>query len=168
MQGLAFTHIPAVLANLTRLEVLDFGGEPYSEFPVIQGGTLPPELSALTNLTSFGVTGPVTGQLPVAYSNWTRLAAFGVVGTALTGTLPPSLLTAWTALTQLTVDGAAIGGAVPDALFSRTLLQSVMLQRTPITGPAWFLDARAAALTQLRGLGFGGMSGLPGRRGFCR
>jgi hypothetical protein len=143
------------LGSLVSLEVADFDGDPHSDQPVIQGGTLPPELGNLTNLTTLGVTGPVTGIIPISYTAWTKLKAFRVAGTSLTGTIPPQLLAAWPGLRALSIDGALLSGPVPGSLFNCTLLEEVVVQRTPVSGPAWFLDVRASGLTHVSILGFG-------------
>jgi len=155
-QGLAFNYLPAALANLTALETLDFDGEPHSDRPTVLGGTLPPALATLTNLTLFGVTGPVTGGVPAGYaSGWARLSVFRVAQTALTGTIPPELFVGKPALTRVSIDGAQIGGVVPDTVFGATLLQELWVQGTPVGGAPWFLDARAAGLVNMRSVGFG-------------
>lgn len=117
---------------------------------------LPSSLSNLTALKSLGVTGPVTGPLPAGNASWPALQSFRVSRSMLSGTIPASLLSSSPGLREFSIAGAQITGAVPDAIYALTSLQAVYVQGTPVSGPAWFLDARAAALTQMQRLGFGG------------
>ena len=154
MQGLSFAGIPEALANLTALETIDFGGDPHGggKQPLILGGPLPPALSNLPNVTSFGITGAVNGSIPGAYGNWTKLVNFRLAGTALTGTVPPALFRP--SLVNFSINGARITDGL-DGIFNATALKEVAVEATPVSGAPWFLDARAAALTGIQRLGFG-------------
>jgi hypothetical protein len=161
-QGLQLQYIPAFLANLTALEILDLDGDMHSDQDTVLGGPLPPQLSSLANMTSFGVTGPVNGTIPATYSAWTKLSAFRVSRTALGGTIPPSLFASWLALTAFSIEGAQITGTIPP-MFNNTLLKEFVVERTPVSNsgtlPAWFMDARAVGLKNMQQLGFGEWEG---------
>lgn len=147
--------------------MLDFDGDPHSQQPVVASGPLPPALAALTNLTVFGVTGPVEGSIPPEFGAWTQLTAFRVSRTNLTGTIPASLFTSWPLLRAFSVSGAQIGGGVPDTLFGCAQLNEVHVSDAPVSGAPWFLDVRAASLSQMKFLGFGAPRASQGRAGCC-
>lgn len=169
LQGVAFTNITISLVNLTALETLDFNGQHNSGDVVIEGGPLPPELSALTNLTYLGVSGPLTGPIPPSYTSWSKLQTFRVAGTSLTGTIPPAVFTSWPLLVNFSIDGAQISGTVPATVFSRATLQELIVQHTPVTDNVaggvlpWFVDPQAKQLTQLVRVGFGEWLAFPQR-----
>jgi hypothetical protein len=168
-QAFQLPYLPgALLANLTALEVIDFGGEGHNSnaMPSVMGGSLPPELSTLANLTVLGVTGPLNGTIPATYSSWAKLKAFRVANTKLTGTIPASLFPSWPALTNFSIDGANLTGTIPP-MFNNTQLQEFGVQNTPVSNgagatPAWFVDPRAANLTAIKAIAFGawGWAGL--------
>jgi hypothetical protein len=159
-QRFQLPYLPgALLANLTALEVIDFGGQSKRYLPFVNGGSLPPELSTLANLTVLGVTGALDGTIPATYSSWAKLKAFRVANTKLTGTIPASLFPSWPALTNFSIDGANLTGSIP-AMFNNTQLQEFGVQNTPVSNgagatPAWFVDPRAANLTAIKAIAFG-------------
>ena len=161
-QGLPLPYIPALLANLTALEILDLDGFSHADQLTVLGGVLPLELANLTNMTSFGVTGPLVGTIPTQYKQWTKLTSFRVSKTVLTGTIPAILFSSWPLLQSFSISGAAIIGTIPEAVFNNTALQELVVQHTPValsSGlPPWFMDPRATGLTQMRAIGFGEFS----------
>lgn len=104
------------------------------------------------------VQGPVSGPLPANYSSWTRLRAFEISNTKLTGTIPEAYFSSWLQLENFTIDGASLDGQLPPP-WQCVNLRQYIVQITPVTSnathPVWVLDARAANLTQMTGLGLG-------------
>ncbi|WIA22988.1 hypothetical protein OEZ86_009906 [Tetradesmus obliquus] len=154
-KGLIFNSLPAALAgNGTRqLEVMDLSGS------TVMGGVLPAEFAGWSNLTVFRVQGPLSGPLPANYSSLTRLRAFDISNTKLTGTIPEAYFSSWLQLENFTIDGASFDGQLPPP-WQCANLRHYIVQNTPVvsnaTHPVWVLDARAANLTQMTGLGLGG------------
>jgi hypothetical protein len=102
--------------------------------------------------------GAINGPLPAEFASWTRLKAFEITNTQLAGTIPPVLFSAWSQLENFTIDGANLTGHLPPP-WQCTSLRQYIVQNTPVkpnaSHPVWVLDARAANLTQLTGIGLG-------------
>lgn len=104
------------------------------------------------------VQGAVSGALPADYASWTGLRAFELADTRLSGTIPPTYFSSWLQLENFTIDGASLTGALPPP-WQCTSLKHYVVQNTPVasnmTHPAWVLEARAANMTQITGIGLG-------------
>jgi hypothetical protein len=102
--------------------------------------------------------GAINGPLPADYATWTRLKAFELTNTQLAGTIPSILFSAWSQLENFTIHGAILTGYLPPP-WQCTGLKQYTVQNTPVTSnasqPLWVLDARAANLMQITGIGLG-------------
>ncbi len=125
--------IPAALADLSGLEVLDLGGNHLS-------GVIPSELGNLSDLRQLHLTSnPLTGGIPASLGSLTDLEELYLDSTALGGPIPPELGNL-THLIYLRINDAYLTGSIPAELGNLTNLRSLGLDANQLTGeiPASF------------------------------
>ena len=98
-------------------------------------GTLPPEWSAMTELTELNLNSNpgLTGGLPPEWSALTKLTEISLRDIGLTGTLPPE----WSALTQVTsmhLNDNALSGTLPPEWSALTQMLHMNLNNNQLTG----------------------------------
>ena len=115
------------LLRYTGLRVLDVS------FNQING-TLPTQLGALSNLTSFRVSHTaMSGSLPTTLGLLTALKGLYLDNCSFTGSIPPQLA-AVTGLISLNLTGNAFTGAVDSAIGSLTGLSELSLSYNSLSG----------------------------------
>jgi len=109
-------------------------------------GSIPPELSVLTALTSLYLDGNfLTGSIPPQLSTLTALTKLGLGTNFLTGTIPPEL-SSLTALTTLGVGLNKLTGTIPSQLGALASMRSLYLYGNGLTGT---IPSQLGALTLL-------------------
>ncbi|CUF52871.1 GP46-like surface antigen, putative [Bodo saltans] len=98
-------------------------------------GTLSPELSRLSHITSFNVGGnSITGSIPQEWSAWgASLATFNTNMNHLDGTLPSSFSN-WTSLQTFAVYNNSLGGTLPAEYANWTQLTTFTVANNNLTG----------------------------------
>jgi hypothetical protein len=120
--------LPASLAQLTSLEVLDILGNSVS-------GTLDPSLAALTRLRVLLVdNNPLSGTISPLFSAWTQIAGVYIEGTLVSGTLDPALFAGWTGLRRLNPSFSALTGTLPAEMARLTALEYFSLVSSRVSG----------------------------------
>ncbi|MGA7303428.1 MAG: T9SS type A sorting domain-containing protein [Rhodothermales bacterium] len=144
-------RIPSAIGDLTNLKILSISNDSL-------GGTIPPEIWNLTNLTYvalnyLGFTGTLSpdlgnltklgtlsfdgnhleGSIPDEIRNLTNLAGLFLSGNNLTGPLPESIGTL-TQLRRVEVSGNAFEGELPSSLTNLTSLNDLFLGSNQFSG----------------------------------
>ena len=97
-------------------------------------GTIPPELGTLTNLTSLNLAfNELTGTIPPELGMLTNLTSLRLLANNLTGTIPPEL-GALTNLKVLTIDNNSLTGPIPPEFGALTDLKTLWLGKNNLTG----------------------------------
>jgi Leucine-rich repeat (LRR) protein len=98
-------------------------------------GTLPPELGALTALTSIYLNGgnKLTGTIPPTISAWTALSVLNLSSNNLSGTIPPEI-SELTRLLSLGLFKTLLSGTIPPTMSALTAATFISLANTKLTG----------------------------------
>ena len=101
------------------------------------GGTIPPELALLSNLTRVELSGTtqnrIGGTLPTELGELSLLESFDVFGNALSGTIPPEL-GKWDSIKTLNLGFNQLTGPVPDAVGLMSTLTEMNFGLNFLTG----------------------------------
>lgn len=99
-------------------------------------GPLPPEISLLSSLKFFQISGyMVTGTLDNLFVNATRLDTLVVSETNMTGSIPNDMPSQNPNLRMLDLNTNSFSGPIPDALGSLSLLENLVLHTNRFSGP---------------------------------
>ena len=120
--------IPAVLGDLTGLEVLDLSRNGLT-------GEIPAALESLTALTTLDLSrNGLTGEIPAALESLTALTTLDLSRNGLTGEIPADLGDL-TALTTLDLSANGLDGAIPSDLGRLTRLEALRLYGNDLNRP---------------------------------
>jgi hypothetical protein len=96
-------------------------------------GTIPPDLSWLTAMTTFTVSsGAIAGTFPSLLGWWANITTFSVVG-ALKGTIPSSI-GAWKAVKYFSVASNQLSGTIPSTVAAWTALDRANFESNNLIG----------------------------------
>ncbi|CAL5431689.1 unnamed protein product [Camellia sinensis] len=138
LEELSFCHcnlfgtIPTSLGNLTRLILLDLGGN------ILINGTIPGSLTNLTRLISLDLSyNNFEGPSPQLFPNFLQLCFIDFSNNQLTGPIPSSI-TGLPNLQSLYLGRNSINGTIPSSLFhlaNFSQLGSIDFSNNQLTGP---------------------------------
>ena len=112
-------------------------------------GPIPPEISRLTNLEILDLYGnQLTGRIPPEISRLTNLEILDLYGNQLTGRIPPEI-TKLTNLEWLYLHGNQLTGRIPPEITRLTNLKELFLGDNQLTGP---IPPKLSRLTNLNEL----------------
>ncbi len=115
-------------------------------------GSIPSELSDLSNLTSLSLyDNALSGPIPSELSNLSNLRGLSLGNNALSGSIP-SELGNLSNLTSLSLYGNALSGSIPSELGNLSNLTSLSLGANALSGP---IPSELGNLSNLRGLSLG-------------
>ena len=161
--------IPAELAQLTNLTLLDLSGNELTGIPAQLAqltnlnelnlyynrltGTIPTQLAQLTNLTWLNLNyNELTGTIPAQLAQLTNLEQLNLNNNELTGPIPPQLAQL-TNLTELNLNNNELTGPISPQLTQLTNLERLDLSFNKLTGT---IPAQLAQLTNLTWLDLSG------------
>ena len=138
------TELPARLARLTELRVLDAFGI---------GGRIPPELGQLANLEELRLDGQIRGAIPPELGQLSNLRSLNLEDNFLQGAIPPEL-GQLVNLTELNLGGNhLLTEPIPPELGQLSNLVTLNLQDSKLSGA---IPPELGALTSLEELYLGG------------
>lgn len=99
-----------------------------------EGGSIPPEAGALTNLNEIILISGFHGRIPSEIGNLVNLRVLHSVNNYFDGSIPPELGNL-TELRQLVLSGTRLSGSIPPELGNLTKLEELNLSWSEISGP---------------------------------
>ncbi|MDM8528392.1 leucine-rich repeat domain-containing protein [Anaerolineales bacterium HSG24] len=124
--GLSLCNSPGVGCNYGHVTFLNLSGD--------LSGSIPPELSKLTNLEHLNLDGnDLSGSIPPELSKLTNLEHLNLDGNDLSGSIPPEL-SKLTNLRYLYLDDNDLSGSIPPELSKLTNLERLYLNGNQLNG----------------------------------